>query len=203
MARRSSVKNVIFDVGGVLLDWNPGRILEGYYADPGERAAMKELIFHHPDWLALDRGELSETHVLERIGERARRAVPELVDLFAVIRDSLLPKHDTVALLAGLAQRGVPLYCLSNMPTGIYATLRERFDFWNHFDGIVISGEIKLVKPEAAIFEHLLRRFDLVADESVFIDDLPANVAAAKALGLHGVLFESAAQVEAELRELA
>lgn len=196
------MKNVIFDVGGVLLDWNPGRILEGYYADPGERAAMKELIFYHADWLELDRGVLSESMLLERIGERAGRSVPELANLFEVIRDSLQPKRDSVALLAGLAARGVPLYCLSNMPAGIFAYLRERFQFWTHFDGIVVSGLVKLVKPEAAIFEHLLSRYGLAAEDSVFSDDLPANVEAAKALGLHGVVFQSAEQVEVALRGL-
>jgi len=196
------MKNVIFDVGGVLLDWNPGRLLEGYYADPGERAAMKAAIFLHADWLELDRGVLSESALLERIGERARRPVPELANLFEVIRDSLLPKQDSVALLAELAARGVPLYCLSNMPAGIFSTLRERFEFWTHFDGIVVSGLVKLVKPEAAIFEHLLNRYGLAAEESVFIDDLPANVEAAKSLGFHGILFESAEQVAGALRGL-
>jgi putative hydrolase of the HAD superfamily len=196
------MRNVIFDVGGVLLDWNPARILEGYYADPGERAAMMKLIFHHADWLELDRGAMSESALLKRIGERARRPVPELANLFEVIRDSLQPKQDSVALLARLAARRVPLYCLSNMPSGIFTTLRERFDFWMHFDGVVVSGLVKLVKPEPAIFEHLLSRFGLAAEDSVFIDDLPANVEAARALGLHGILFQSAEQVEIALRGL-
>ena len=196
------MKNVIFDVGGVLLDWNPGRILEAYYPDPSERAAMKALIFHHADWLELDRGVLSESILLERIGARARRPVPELANLFEVIRDSLLPKRDSVALLAELAARGVPLYCLSNMPAGMFAHLRERFGFWTHFDGVVVSGMVRLVKPEAAIFEYLLDRYGLAAEDSVFIDDLPANVEAARALGLHGVVFQSAEQVEVALRGL-
>jgi putative hydrolase of the HAD superfamily len=195
------MKNVIFDVGGVLLDWNPGRILEGYYADPIERAAMMKLIFHHADWLELDRGTLSESALLERIGRRAQRPVPELANLFEVIPDSLHPKQDSVALLAGLAARRVPLYCLSNMPARIFGILKDRFDFWSHFDGIVISGEIRLVKPEPEIFQHLLDRYGLAATETIFVDDLPANVEAARALGLQGVLFHNARQCELALHE--
>jgi len=194
------MKNVIFDVGGVLLDWNPGRILEGYYADPGERAQMKQHIFLHADWLELDRGTLSESALLERIAGRAGRPVPELGNLFEVVRNSLLPKTDTIALLGSLAARKVPLYCLSNMPANVFSKLRQRFEFWDLFDGIVISGEVKLVKPEPAIFEHLLSRYGLAAGDSVFVDDLPANIQAARALGLHGVLFESARQVELALQ---
>jgi putative hydrolase of the HAD superfamily len=195
-------KNVIFDVGGVLLDWNPGRILEGYYAEPAERAVMKEAIFLHADWLELDRGALSEPALLERIGGRAGRPVPELANLFEVIRESLQPKTDTVALLTALAARGVPLYCLSNMPPETYAHLRERFAFWAEFAGIVISGEVRMVKPQPEIFEYLLNRHGLAAADTVFVDDLPANIDAARALGLHTVLFRNAQQCEAALQAL-
>lgn len=194
------MKNVIFDVGGVLLDWNPGRILEGYYADAAERARMKAHIFQHTDWLELDRGMLTESALLERIAGRAGRPVPELGNLFEVVRDSLQPKTATIALLGSLAARRVPLYCLSNMPASVFSHLRRRFEFWSLFAGIVISGEVKLVKPEPAIFEHLLNRYELAARDSVFVDDLPANIQAAQALGLHGVLFENARQVELALQ---
>ena len=194
------MKNVIFDVGGVLLDWNPGRVLQSFYADASERERMKQLIFHHADWLELDRGTLGEDVLLQRIAERAGRPVPELKGLFEVVRDSLHPKQDTVALLGSLSARGVPLYCLSNMPSKIYATLSQRFDFWQHFDGIVISGDIRMVKPEPAIFRHLLERYGLRAGDTVFVDDLPANVEAAQRLGLHGVVFENAAQCELALQ---
>ena len=194
------MKNVIFDVGGVLLDWNPGRVLQSFYADASERERMKQLIFHHADWLELDRGTMAEDELLQRIAERAGRPVPELNGLFEVVRDSLHPKQDTVALLGSLSARGVPLYCLSNMPSKIYATLSQRFDFWQHFDGIVISGDIRMVKPEPAIFRHLLERYGLRAGDTVFVDDLPANVEAAQRLGLHGVVFENAAQCELALR---
>lgn len=194
------MKNVVFDVGGVLLEWNPGRVLQAFYADELERERMKKLIFFHADWLELDRGTLSEAALLQRIGARAGRPVPELATLFEVVRDSLHPKQDTVALLGSLAARGVPLYCLSNMPSKIYAALSQRFDFWQHFDGIVISGDIRMVKPEPEIFHHLLGRFGLAAGDTVFVDDLPANVEAAQRLGLHGVVFENAAQCELALR---
>jgi putative hydrolase of the HAD superfamily len=195
------VKNVIFDVGGVLLDWDPGRILEGYYADAAERAAMKQAIFLHADWLELDRGAMSESALLERIGGRAGRPVPELANLFEVVRASLQPKTDTLALLAALAARHVPLYCLSNMPPGTFIYLKERFEFWGLFDGIVISGEINMVKPQPEIFEYLLNRHGLAAADTVFIDDHAPNIDAAKALGLHTVLFQNAKQCEAALRE--
>ena len=196
------MRNVIFDVGGVLLDWNPDRVLGSYYAEPAERTAMKEAIFLHADWLEVDRGVLTEAELLGRIARRVGRPVPELAGLFESVRESLQPKADTVALLQALARRGVPLYCLSNMPLESFTYLQRRFNFWELFRGIVISGEINLVKPQPEIFEYLLDRYDLSAADSVFIDDYPVNVEAAKALGLHAVLFKDARQCEESLRPL-
>jgi len=196
------MRNVIFDIGGVVLDWNPDRILSGYYAEAAERAAMKQHIFLHDDWLALDQGALSESELLARIAQRAGRAVPELVNLFTVVHESLVPKPETVALLKSLAARAVPLYCLSNMPSKAYAYLRERYDFWGLFTGIVISGEVRLVKPQREIFEYLLARHGLTAARTVFIDDSAANVHAAQAVGLQTVHFQDARQCEEALRRL-
>jgi putative hydrolase of the HAD superfamily len=196
------MRNVIFDVGGVLLDWNPDQVLKGYYAEPAERAVMKQAIFHHADWLEVDRGALTEEELLQRIARRLGRPVPELAGLFGTVRESLQPKLDTVALLQSLATRGVPLYCLSNMPLGTFTYLRGRFGFWELFRGIVISGEIRLVKPQPEIFKYLLDRYDLSAADTVFIDDYPVNVEAARALGLQTVLFTDAQRCEEALRAL-
>lgn len=196
------MRNVIFDLGGVVLEWNPDAILEGYYTDPSARAAMKSALFKHPDWLQMDRGTLSESEVLMRLQQRTGRPAEELQRLFEAIRSSLKPKTDTVALLRSLAQRQVPLYCLSNMAASTFSFLREQHAFWDAFRGIVISGEIKMAKPEREIFEYLLRRYALSAAETVFVDDHPPNIQAAQALGLHTVWFRDAGQCAQELERL-
>jgi putative hydrolase of the HAD superfamily len=196
------VKNVIFDLGGVVIDWNPDRVLERYYADPESRAFMKMAMFLHPDWLHMDRGTLSETDLLLRLGERTGRPAAELDGLFNAVRESLHAKPDTVALLERLHGRNVPLYCLSNISSGIFRHLRERHSFWGVFRGIVISGDIRMLKPEPEIFEFLLQRHGLNAAESVFIDDSAPNIESARALGLSTVWFKSARQCERELEHL-
>jgi putative hydrolase of the HAD superfamily len=196
------VRNIIFDLGGVVLEWNPDAILEGYYADPDARAAMKRALFQHPDWLQMDRGTLTEADMLPRLEKRTGRPVSELVGLFEAIRISLKPKADTVALVESLAQRHVPLYCLSNMPATTFAYLRQRHSFWAVFRGIVISGEINMMKPEPEIFQYLLRRYELSPSETVFVDDHRPNIEAAQALGLHTVWFRDARQCEVELEHL-
>ncbi|MFL6600081.1 MAG: HAD family hydrolase [Steroidobacteraceae bacterium] len=196
------VKNVIFDLGGVVIEWNPDRILASYYADPEIRALMKTALFLHPDWLQLDRGTLQEADLLARAADRTGRPAAELSGLFAAVRESLHTKSETVALLQKLAARGVPLYCLSNMSSDIFAYLRERHSFWGVFRGIVISGDLQMIKPEREIFEFLLRRHGLAAAQTVFVDDSRPNIEAARGLGIHAVWFENAQQCELELEKL-
>lgn len=196
------VKNVIFDLGGVVIEWNSDRILEAYYADPDVRAIMKQQMFQHPDWLELDRGTMHESELLARLGVRTGRPAAELSGLFDAVRESLHAKPDTVALLEKLYARGVPLYCLSNISSDIFKYLRERHSFWGVFRGIVISGDLKMIKPEPEIFHFLLQRYGLAAAETVFVDDNAPNIEAARALGIQTVWFKNARQCEMEIEEL-
>jgi len=189
-------------LGGVVLDWNPDSILERYYADEESRATLKSVMFQHPDWLLMDRGVILESEMVDRVRQRTPRSPVELAGLLQAVRESLAPKPDTVALIDRLAQRGVALYCLSNMPATTFAYLRERYDLWSVFRGIVISGEINMMKPEREIFEHLLTRYELTARDTIFIDDHEPNIQAAAQLGIKTVWFRDARQCEAELEPL-
>ncbi len=192
---------MIFDLGGVLIEWNPDRILEGYYPDPGLRAMMKGALFLHPDWLQMDRGTLKEAELLVRVAERTGRPQPELAGLLDAVRASFDAKADSVVLLQKLAGRGVPLYCLSNVSSHNFSYLRQRHSFWGAFRGIVISGDIQMMKPEPEIYRFLLQRYGLSAHDTAFVDDNPPNIDAARALGIHAVWFKDALQCEQELEE--
>src|SRR5262249_55504447 len=156
---------------------------------PGIRTLVKTALFLHPDWLQLDRGTLGEAELLMRVADRTGRPAAELGGLLEATRASLHAKTDTVALVEKLFARGVPLYCLSNMSSDTFEYLRVRYTFWGVFRGIVISGDLKLLKPEREIFEHLLERHGLTAAETVFVDDHAPNIEAANALGIQTVWF--------------
>jgi len=193
-----AIRNVIFDLGGVLLDWSPQRILEELYQDAESRLAMHEAVFRHPDWRAFDRGTISENELLANLATRTGRRLDDLSALLSAIRHSLVAKDDTVAVLRRLHARGVPLYCLSDMPAPIFEFVRGRYDFFDMFRGIVVSGQVKLMKPEREVFQHLLQRFELRADETVFVDDRMPNLEGARSVGLHTIHF-----CDAEVCELA
>jgi putative hydrolase of the HAD superfamily len=196
------VRNIIFDFGGVLVTWRPQEIIDSFYAEPALREALRTHAFQHDDWLDMDRGTLDEATVATRCAARMARPEAELRSLFDHVRAALQPIEPTVALLRELRGRGVKLYGLSNMSATIFAYLAGRHDFFGLFDGIVVSGNVKLLKPEPEIYEHLRDRFDLDFAESVFIDDLPRNVESARAVGLPAIQFTSTDQVRHELAAL-
>lgn len=197
----SAVRNVIMDLGGVLLDWNADHLLTPFQPEPALRQKLRASIFGH-DWRLFDRGQLTEAELLARLEASTGQSRDILVAIVEAARGFLLEKPETVKLVRDLRQRGFNLYCLSNMPGPFYEHLRRRHDFFDVFHGVVISGEVQLMKPEPEIYLHLLERFGLRAAESVFVDDLQANVDAAKAVGLHAIHFRDAAQCERELEVL-
>jgi putative hydrolase of the HAD superfamily len=195
------IRNVVFDLGGVLITWRPDEIAASFYTDPELSAALLEHVLRHPDWLEMDRGTYDETELARRFAARMARPVEEMAALFEHVRASLLPIGETAALLTDLHARGLALYALSNMAVPMFRHI-ERYDFFRSFNGIVVSADVRLVKPDPAIFEHLAQRFGLAFDESVFVDDVAANVETARRLGMAAIRFESAAQCGRELERL-
>ena len=191
--------NLVFDLGGVVVRWDPDAIINGVFSDPGARKAVRAGVFAHPDWLELDRGTLGRDEAIARGAQRTGLPPADIERLLRAVPPSLEPFPDTVALLRKLKARGYPLYCLSNMHFASIEYLEARHDFFALFDGRVISCRLNLCKPEAAIYEYLLKEFLLDAKQTVFIDDVAVNVAAARNAGMHAIRFESAAQCEREL----
>jgi putative hydrolase of the HAD superfamily len=202
VSARVPVRNVIFDFGGVLVNWQPEAIIAGFYAEAALRDALRTHALQHDDWLEMDRGTLDEATVIRRFAARMQRPEAELMAFFDHLRASLTPIEPTVALLSELKRSGYRLYGLSNMSETVFAHLKSLHAFFGLFDGIVVSAVVKSLKPEAAIYEQLRSQFALDFSESVFIDDLPRNVDAAQRLGLPAIRFESTEQVRRELEPL-
>jgi putative hydrolase of the HAD superfamily len=196
------IRNVIFDFGGVLVQWQPQHIIDTFYSDESLRQRARQLVFQHPDWLDMDRGTLDESRAIERFAQRMGRPLEELAGLLEHVKESLTLLPASVALVRDLSRRGLVLYGLSNMSVPTFAHLRSRYDVWQLFRGIVISGDVRMVKPEPEIFEHIARLHGLAPAQTAFIDDHASNVEAAAVLGFRAVRFTDAATCAAELEEL-
>jgi putative hydrolase of the HAD superfamily len=196
------IRNVIFDLGGVLITWRPQEIIDAFYTEPALRAALREHVFDHADWVEMDRGTLDELALVPRFAGRMARSESEMAALLDRVRDSLLPMPASIELVTRLRQRGLKLYALSNISNAMFRHIESRYEFFALFEGIVISGAVNLMKPEPEIYEHIVRRFSIRADETVFIDDLPRNVEGARRLGMNAIRFENVEQCSRELEAL-
>lgn len=195
---------VVFDLGGVLLDWNPRYLYRKIF--DGDESAVEAFLTDvcDPDWnLAQDAGRDFDD-AIAALMPRHRAWLPQISawrDRFGEMIPGAL--DETVAIAGELRSRGVPLYALTNWSHETFPSQRRRFGFMDWFDGIVVSGEEKVIKPDPRIFRILLDRYGLSAGETVFIDDNPRNAQAATALGMHGVHFRSAPELRRELAGLA
>jgi 2-haloacid dehalogenase len=199
---RPAPSTVVFDVGGVLVDWNP-------------RYLYRKLL---PDQPAVERflAEVctSEWNVEQDRGRPWAEAVTQLTARFPERAALITAYHErwgemvggafdgTVEVLRELRDAGVPLYALTNYSAEKFAQTRARFGFLDWFDGIVVSGDEQLVKPDPRIYQVLLDRYRLAAEATVYLDDAPANVAAARALGMTGLRFTDPDRLRADLTRL-
>jgi 2-haloacid dehalogenase len=196
------ITTIVFDLGGVLIDWDPRHLYRQLIDDPAELDHFLSQICT-PRWhLAHDLGVDTEQSCLE-----LARLHPEYTDLimaWAHRGEDMIAGafDDTVAVLAELKAAGLRCLALSNMEPDTFAKRRDRFSFFGLLDGWVISGLEGVAKPDRQIFESLLSRYGLEASATVFIDDNAANVAAAAELGVIAIEFTTAAQLRKELRNL-
>lgn len=188
--------NVVFDLGAVLIGWEPGRLLEAHFPErtptPEAANALARAFFHHKDWLDFDCGIRTVDEVVTRTSARLALPADRVHDMIVPLGEVLQPIPESVELLMELAARresrhDVRLFYLSNMPMPYARALERRLPFFASFDGGIFSADVKLTKPQGEIYEMLAWRHGLVPNETLFIDDTAANVEAARALGWHAI----------------
>lgn len=194
------IKNVVFDLGGVVVDWNPERLMQEYPGDPEMPVALFKNGFFRQCWPEYDRGMVDQVQIVRQMSAFAERHYAECWDFVEFVKHSLRDIPETVQLIRELAERGYRLFCLSNMSSEFYDYLRER-EVFRYFEGQIISAREKIIKPEEAIYRLLLERYDLQPEETLFIDDLEKNVEAAHCLGIQTVHFADKAKGMHEIRE--
>ena len=185
-----------------MFNWQPHKIIERVFEESEARDRVRSEIFEHNDWIELDRGTLTLDHAIVRGAARTGLPNADIERLFGEVPRSLTPIHETIELIRSLINTDNNFYVLSNMHVASFAYLEKEHDIWSMFDGIVISSQIKKVKPEIEIYEYLLTEHKLEAGETVFIDDMSENLAAASSIGIQTVKFVSPSQCKQDLTEL-
>lgn len=192
-------ENIIFDFGNVLIDWNPRRIFQKIV--PAEELESFMRSVWKEEWNNnLDSG-ISFADNERNLKKKYPQHSKYIAAFHAHWRNGLGEENkESIALLAHLQSAGYATYGLSNWSAETFPTAREAHPFFNSFDGIVLSGEEKVCKPNPKIYAILLKRYNLLPEQCVFIDDRQENLDTAKELGITTILFTSAEQVREALK---
>ena len=190
---------VIFDLGGVLIDWDPRYLYRKLLADDD---AVEDFLARvcTQAWNEQQDGGRPLADAVAALAAEHPDSAELIAAYYGRFDEMMLGAHeDTVAVLGDLDQRGVPLYALSNFSAETFGHARRRFPFLSRFRDIILSGDERLLKPDPRFYRLLLDRHGLVAEESVFIDDSARNVDGAAQLGIVALHFRGAAALRGEL----
>lgn len=196
------ITTIIFDFGGVLLDWNPHNLYRRFFNNTIEiDQFLSEINFY--EWnLQQDRGRSFARGIAELSGE-----FPQYSHLIHAYGENWAesiagPINGSVTLLRGLKDAGYFIYGLSNWSAETFPIAYNKYEFFKLFEDIIISGEVKIVKPDPAIFKLMVDKIGHTPQECLLIDDTSANTAVAQQLGFATIQFQSPEQLGVELQKL-
>jgi len=195
------IRNIIFDLGNVLISFIPSEYLKKKnYPSPMQRRILDD-IFKSEEWKKLDNGDITVEEAIDSICMKSALRREEIALVFNFRTDIMFPLDDNVRLLPELKKQGFKLYYLSNFPLDSFQEVRNDYYFFRYFDGGIISSEVKLSKPDPRIYRHILKAYDLNADECLYIDDIEENVRTAVSAGMQVLLTNGSPKISADLSE--
>lgn len=193
------IKNVIFDLGNVLISFIPSEFLKKKNYPSNIRNTIINDIFRSEEWKKLDNGDITVPEAIDAIALKSALNREEIALVFNFRTDIMFPLDDNVRLLPELKKHGFRLYYLSNFPLDSFEEVKNDYFFFRYFDGGIISAEVKLSKPDIRIYRYILNKYDLKAEESVYIDDIEENIVAAEKTGMLGLLTNGSVKISTEL----
>jgi FMN phosphatase YigB (HAD superfamily) len=195
------VKNLIFDLGNVLISFKPSEYFDKNNYPETIKATILSDIFGSQEWLMLDKGEITTLEAIDSIAKKSSLNKKEIDHIFNLRTDLMFPLDQNVRLLPELKKRGFRLYYLSNFPLDIFDEIKDGYYFFKYFDGGLISAEVKSSKPDDPIYKTLLEKYSLIPGECLFIDDLEINVKTAEAIGMKGLFTHGSLEISKEIEK--
>ncbi len=195
------IKNIIFDLGNVLINFKPNEFLLRFIDDIEYIDQFVSKIFRSPVWLNLDRGTISIEDAKNNFISQYPKEVDFLTHFFNHWMEMLTPIEENIKILKDLRDLEYSTYILSNYIKEAYIFIKNKYDIFSLFDGQIISGFEKTIKPEKAIYLKLLNRYHLIPEESLFIDDILFFLKPAKKLGLETIWNQPKTDLREELRK--
>ena len=196
------IKNIIFDIGNVLVDycWKEHIARFGFTGETLER--IGDAMMRSPQWNEIDRGVWSNEELLKAFIQNAPELEKEIQLVFSDLSTLVRERPYSVEWIRSLKKEGYRTYCLSNYSYRVETEAAHALSFLKELDGGILSYKVHQIKPDPKIYQMLMERYGLKAEESVFLDDSPANIETARALGMQGILVTSQEQAVEALDQL-
>lgn len=195
------IENIVFDLGRVLIQWDPyGYMLKNF----GEPAAtfLNDNLFEAREWNLLDKGELEEDLLWQMMLERFPEYAQHIEYMKENVLQILLPIEENTRLLPQLKTMGYKLYVLSNFGRRGFEHVYKVYEFFKHFDGMVISYRVKQIKPDLQIYETLIKNYNIDPSKSLFIDDKLENIRTAQDIGFKVIHLKDHTVLKDELQRV-
>ncbi|KEI71254.1 HAD family hydrolase [Endozoicomonas elysicola] len=197
-----SIKNVVFDIGNVLVRWSPLEIIRLTFGESEHHRDLLKTLFQGQVWLDLNKGLMTEAEAKIQYQQAFGFSPAECDRFFYYVKQTQILIYGSLDLLNRIKKAGYRVYALTDNINEIIEHLKSTYDFWPLFDGVTVSAEVGLLKPQPEIYFSLLSQQELLPSETVFIDDMPYNVEGARGVGMFAIQFNHALQCEKELKEL-
>lgn len=196
------IKNIVFDMGNVLIFFDPEHFLDVFVQDSDDKELLFKKVFHSLEWLKTDSGELTVPQAIALVQEKVPQRLHQAVeDLFLRWIEHSEPNQEMEKLVTELKEKGYHLYLLSNI-SSYFHEFKHRISVLQHMDGVFASADYHMMKPYPEIYETFLQTYRLNAEECFFVDDLPLNIAGAEKVGIKGAVFHGdVAYLRQELQE--
>ncbi|WP_318511450.1 HAD family hydrolase [Photobacterium leiognathi] len=196
------VRNIVFDVGNVIVRWEPLEIIRLTFVDSEDHEQLAKAIFQSQTWVSLNKGLISETEAKTQYQQTLGLSEWECEQLFYYVKQTQRLIVGSIELIQHIKSAGYSVYALTDNVHEIVSYLKSTYSFWPLFDGAIVSADVGMLKPQPEIYHSLLNKFELIASETVFIDDMLYNVEGAKSIGMHAIQFENIDQCEKDLISL-
>lgn len=196
------IRNIIFDLGNVLLNFRPEEFLQRYISDEKYVKEFTLNVIRSSIWLNLDRGTISLKNAEKEFLKKFPGDSHCIIWFFKHWMEMLTPIKKNVKILNNLRNNGYKTYILSNYIIEAFNFVCKKYDFLSLFDGGIISGMVKMIKPEFEIYQKLIEKYNLIPEECVFIEDVPEFLLPAIKLNIKTILFSENTDLKSELIKL-
>lgn len=190
------MKNIVFDIGNVLVKWSPKDIVATLFPNAPDENLIINTLFNSKIWFDLNLGKLTGKEAVQLYKSKLPSKAKQLDNLMEVMKNSLVPVEGGFELLEKARSSGRHVYALSDNVKEFVVFLKKEYNFFKKLNGAVISAEVGVLKPSPKIYQILLEKYQLIPSETIFLDDVEKNVIGAQKAGMHSVQFTSAKECE-------